>query len=289
MMISVKGLTFCYGGSERAALKNINLEIQQGEFVGITGPAGAGKSTLTLCLNGVIPHFQNGEYFGEVMVDRKDTVENNCANLAYSVGSVFQDPETQIVSSSVEDEIAFGLENLNTTPSEIDARITESLDMVGIPHLRYSPTSQLSGGQKQRVAVASAIALRPKVLVLDEPTSELDPKGSKDIFDTLKKLNIEYGITIIVVEQKMQLLTEYCSRLIAMNDGEIVLDGPIREIISKQGILQHLGVNCSPITRLTYMLKKRGLYYGQYPVNVEEAFLIVSKVLSNRKSKGGIL
>jgi len=289
MMISVKDLTFCYEGSERAAIKNINLEIQQGEFVGITGPVGAGKSTLTLCLSGVIPHFQAGEYFGKVMVDGKDTVENNCAELAYSVGSVFQDPETQIVSSSVEDEIAFGLENLNIAPNEIDARIIESLEMVGIPHLRHSPTSQLSGGQKQRVAVASAISLRPKVLVLDEPTSELDPKGSKDIFDTLKKLNLEYGITIIIVEQKMQLLTEYCSRLIVMNDGGIVLDGPVREVISKQCILQDLGVNCSPIARLTYMLKNRGLYHGEYPVDVEEAFLIVSKVLSNRKSKGGII
>jgi energy-coupling factor transport system ATP-binding protein len=288
-MISVKGLTFCYDGSRKPALKNINLDIQQGEFVGIAGPAGAGKSTLTLCLNGVIPHFQYGEYFGEVKVDGKDTIETNCADLAYSVGSVFQDPETQIVSSGVEDEIAFGLENLNIPSDEIDARITESLGMAGIPHLRNNSTAQLSGGQKQRVAVASAIALRPKVLVLDEPTSELDPRGSKDIFHTLKKLNFEYGITIIIVEQKMQLLTEYCSRLIVMNNGEIALDGLTRQVTSQQDVLLELGVNCSPVTRLTHMLKNHGLYHGEYPVNVEEAFRIVSEVLSSRKSKGGIL
>jgi energy-coupling factor transporter ATP-binding protein EcfA2 len=282
-MINIQGLSFFYNDSKEPALSNINLNINAGEFVGVIGPTGAGKSTLTLCLNGVIPHFQRGDFYGEVKVDGKDTVENTCARIAYSVGSVFQDPESQIVSSIVEEEIAFGLENLNIPRVEISARIKESLEMTGISDLRYSSTSQLSGGQKQRVAIASAIALRPKILVLDEPTSELDPQGSLDIFNILKRLNAEYNITIIVVEQKIQLLTEYCSRLIVMKKGNILLDGSTRTVLGNQNLLQSLGVHCSPVTRLAYMLKKEGLYQGEFPINVDEAYLVVSKVLSEKR------
>ena len=283
-MIDIKGLSFIYGGSKEPALDNINLRINEGEFVGIIGPTGAGKSTLTMCLNGVIPHFQNGDFYGEVRVDGKDTVENSCASLAYSVGSVFQDPESQIVSSIVEEEIAFGLENLNTPRPQMLSRVKDSLDMAGIPNLIHSSTAQLSGGQKQRVAIAAAIALRPKILVLDEPTSELDPQGSLDIFNTLKMLNKEYNITVIVVEQKIQLLTEYCSRLVVMDKGKAILDGPVRSILAEQETLQRIGVNCSPVTRLAYMLKKQGLYQGEFPINVDETFMVISKVLYEHKN-----
>ncbi|HEY9062247.1 MAG TPA: ATP-binding cassette domain-containing protein [Pseudobacteroides sp.] len=279
-MINIKGLSFLYNDTKEPALNNINIDISEGEFVGIAGPTGAGKSTLTLCLNGVIPHFLHGDFYGEVKVDGKDTVEKDCAQIAYSVGSVFQDPEAQIVSTCVEDEIAFGLENLNIPRIEIASRIKESLEMTGISDLRNYSTSQLSGGQKQRVAIASAIALRPKILVLDEPTSELDPKGSLDIFNTLKKLNMEYNITIVVVEQKIQLLSEYCSRIVIMEKGNILLDGPTRSVLADQETLQRIGVSSPPVTRLAYMLKKAGLYQGDFPINVEEAHLMVSKVLS---------
>lgn len=279
-MINIKGLSFLYNDIKEPALNNINIDIAEGEFVGIAGPTGAGKSTLTLCLNGVIPHFLQGDFYGEVKVDGKDTVEKDCAQIAYSVGSVFQDPEAQIVSTCVEDEIAFGLENLNIPRIEIASRIKESLEMTGISDLRNYSTSQLSGGQKQRVAIASAIALRPKILVLDEPTSELDPKGSLDIFNTLKKLNMEYNITIVVVEQKIQLLSEYCSRIVIMEKGNILLDGTTRSVLADQETLQRIGVSSPPVTRLAYMLKKAGLYQGDFPINVEEAHLMVSKVLS---------
>ena len=173
-MISIKGLSFIYNDTKEPALNNINIDINEGEFVGIAGPTGAGKSTLTLCLNGVIPHFLHGDFYGEVKVDGKDTVDNGCAKIAYSVGSVFQDPEAQIVSTRVEDEIAFGLENLNIPRIEIAERIKESLEMTGISELRDYSTSQLSGGQKQRLAIARAIVNKPKVLFADEPTVKLD-------------------------------------------------------------------------------------------------------------------
>jgi energy-coupling factor transporter ATP-binding protein EcfA2 len=280
-MIDIRGLSYNYAGSPEAALQAINLKIGTGEFVGVTGPTGAGKSTLALCLNGVIPHFQKGDFYGVIKIDQQDTVDSSCANLAFSVGSVFQDPESQIVSAVVEDEIAFGLENLNIPAQEISKRITESLSMAGIADLRYSSTRNLSGGQKQRVAVAAAIALRPKILVLDEPTSELDPQGTEDMFATLQKLNTEYNITIVVIEQKMQLLQEYCSRIVVLAKGRIVLDGPVREVLVHQQLLQEIGVNCSPVVRLAYMLKREGLYQGDFPVNVEEALQIVKGVMSS--------
>lgn len=281
-MIEIRSLTFKYDNSEKSALDNINLSIGKGDFTGIIGPTGAGKSTLTLCLNGVIPHFRGGDFYGEVVVDGKDTVDNSCASLACSIGSVFQDPEAQIVAPVVEEEIAFGLENLNMPRAEMEKRITESLELTGISHLRHSSTERLSGGQKQRVAIAAAIALRPKVLVLDEPTSELDPQGSRDVFETLARLNEEYGITIVVVEQKIQLLSEYCSRLVVLDKGRIVLDDCTREVLSRQSMLEELGVNSPPVSQLAYMLQQQGLYAGQFPVNVEEAYLVVSKVLSGR-------
>ena len=280
-MIDIKNLTFCYSGANEPALSNINLKISKGEFVGVIGPTGAGKSTLTLCLNGVIPHFQQGDYYGHVTIDGKDTVDNTCASLAYSIGSVFQDPESQIVSSIVEEEIAFGLENLNTPKAEMEKRITESLDLAGIPHLRYSSTIRLSGGQKQRVAIAAAIALKPKILVLDEPTSELDPQGSLDIFNTLRKLNRDHNITIVVVEQKMELMSEYCSRLLVMDKGNIVMDDSTRKVLSQQEMLMDLGVSCAPVSKLAFMLKKKGLYSGEMPVNVEEAYVIIRNLVKS--------
>ncbi|NPV27071.1 MAG: ATP-binding cassette domain-containing protein [Firmicutes bacterium] len=284
-MIQVRNLTFSYSNATAPALKNINLNISPGEFVGVVGPTGAGKSTFTMCLNGVIPHFQPGDFAGTVICDGKNTAEHSCAALACSIGSVFQDPEAQLVLAIVEDEIAFGLENLNTPRNEIHSRITESLELVGISQLRHSPTTQLSGGQKQRVAIAAAVALRPKILVLDEPTSELDPQGALDVFNTLKKLNREYNITIVIVEQKVQLLSQYCSRLIVMDQGRIILDGPTRMVLAQQDLLQNLGINCPPVTQLAYRLKKAGMYGGDLPVNVEEAYLIVCQVLSRQSSR----
>lgn len=284
-MIKIQGLTFFYNNTKEPALNNINLNIEEGEFVGVIGPTGAGKSTLTLCLNGVIPHFQRGDFYGEVRIDGKDTVENDCASIAYSLGSVFQDPEAQIVTSIVEDEIAFGLENLNIPRNEIAVRIKEGLEMAGISDLRKSSTTRLSGGQKQRVAIAAAIALRPKILVLDEPTSELDPQGSQDIFKILKKLNTEYNITIVVVEQKIQLLTDHCDRLVVMNKGSIMLDGPVRTVLGEQETLEEIGIHCPPVTRLAYMLKRQGLYHGELPINVDESYIIVGNVLRRKKEK----
>ena len=280
-MLEVKNLSFAYEQSqeEKMALRNINLTIEQGEFVGIIGPSGAGKSTFTMALNGIIPHFYTGgAFYGAVYVEGEDTIEVSCSTLSKTIGSVLQDPDTQMITGKVEDEIAFALENQGLEREEIEKRITESLELWGISRLRQRGTAELSGGQMQRVAIAAALAQRPKVLVLDEPTSELDPVGSKLIFETLKSLNEKCQMTIVIVEQKVMLLSEYCSRLLVMKEGRFLLDGPTKKILGDYEELEELGINCPRIVRLVARLKEAGLYAGAMPTNVEETCSILKKI-----------
>ncbi|MCL2046354.1 MAG: energy-coupling factor ABC transporter ATP-binding protein [Oscillospiraceae bacterium] len=277
-MISIKDYTFQYGDTEQPALKGINLHIEKGEFVGIIGPSGAGKSTLLSSINGIVPHYYTGDFYGSVTVCGLDTVNSGCVALSRHVGSVLQDPEAQIVTSYVEDEIAFSLENFNVPAGEIDMRITEALELSGIPHLRKRDTAGLSGGQKQRVVVAAAIALRPEILVLDEPTSELDPMGSQMIFETLAKLNQDHNMTIIIVEQKIMLLSHFSKRMITMVDGEIMTDMSTIDTLKESWRLIEMGINCPRVVSLARMLEEEGLYNGTYPRTVEEAATMVREV-----------
>lgn len=284
-VISVAHLTFKYPGSTQNALNDVSFQIQAGEFVGITGPAGAGKSTLLLCLNGIIPHFQAGTFQGKVLLDSKDTFETTCTDISRKVGSVFQDPEAQIVAPTVEDEIAFGLENFGVEPAVIEERIREALDFIGISHLRDRSTTELSGGQKQRVVIAAAIALRPEILVLDEPTSELDPIGTIEVFEVLKQLNEEYRMTIIVVEQKLNILMEYVKRLLILNKGSLVWDRTPRETIGQPEILTSVGLKAPPVSELAYLLKEKGRYHEELPLTVDEAYWGLLKNFSHLGEK----
>ena len=277
-MVNIENYTFQYKDSEAPALSEINAHIGKGEFVGIIGPSGAGKSTLLMSINGIVPHYYTGDFYGSVMVNGLDTVENGCVALSRHVGSVLQDPEAQIVTSYVEDEIAFSLENFNVPTDEIDRRIAEALELSGISHLRKRDTAGLSGGQKQRVAVASAIALRPEILVLDEPTSELDPLGSQMIFETLARLNEEHGMTIIIVEQKIMLLSQFTKRMITMVDGHMITDMPTIETLKHSARLIEMGINCPRVVSLARRLEEENLYEGAYPRTVDEAADMVRTV-----------
>jgi energy-coupling factor transport system ATP-binding protein len=278
-LIAIEQLVFAYPGAVQNALDGLDFQVQAGEFVGITGPAGAGKSTLILMINGIIPHFQAGKYQGRVLINGKDNFETSCAEISRQVGSVFQDPEAQIVAPTVEDEIAFGLENFGLEPALIEARISEALDLIGIAQLRDRATTELSGGQKQRVAIAAAIALRPQILVLDEPTSELDPIGTMEVFQVLKQLNEQYQLTIIVVEQKINILMEYIKRLLILNEGKVVADQAPRAIISKPEVLSRIGLKVPPVSELAFLLQQDGLYREQLPLTVAEAYQGLGQVL----------
>ena len=270
-MINIEGLSFQYSGAEQAALKDINLSIRDGEFVLVTGPSGGGKSTLCRCCNGLIPHFYGGTISGRIEVDGINTFEHSTSELATKVAMVFQDPENQLVTTDVEREIAFGLENLAIPERVIARRIEESLDTLGIVSLRHRPLQELSGGEKQKVAIASVLALHPSVLILDEPTSELDPKGAEDVLSVLLRLNDELGLSIILVEHRMDRVVQFADRLIIVDQGTIVADGPVDELMNHNyDIITSRGIAVPPIIRLVQQIKKKGSVIEKIPLTVKE-------------------
>ncbi len=279
-MIRLTNLNFQYKNAPGFALTDINLEIKEGDFVGIIGSSGAGKSTLTNVLNGVVPHYYGGDFYGRAEIAGLDTIEAGPARLSQIVGSVFQDIDGQMVASIVEDEILFGLENFGVPREEVEGRLQSALDTLGISALRHRPIASLSGGQKQKVAIAAIVALKPRVLVLDEPTGELDPRSSVAVFEMLRKLNEEFGMTIVIVEQKIMLLCEFTRRLIVMDKGRVFLDGAVRDVMQNIESLTRAGVNAPRVASLAHELKARGLYNGVLPVNVPEAERMVREVLA---------
>lgn len=278
-MIQFRNFSFKYKNGEKNALSDINLSIKKGDFVGIIGNSGAGKSTFTYAINGVVPHHFEGDFYGEVNVKGLDTVEASPSELALSVGSVFQDIDGQMVSSVVEDELLFGLENFGVPHNEVENRLNNILKMIGIEDLRHRNISTLSGGQKQKVAIAAVVAVMPDILVLDEPTAELDPQSSLQIFSMLKMLNEEMGITIIVVEQKIMLLSEFAKRLLVINDGAVYLEGDPHDVLKDTSKLQQIGVNCPRVASLANNLNERKLYDGAVPVNIREAVKMVESII----------
>ncbi|MDR3280898.1 MAG: ATP-binding cassette domain-containing protein [Synergistaceae bacterium] len=280
-MISIKNLEFRYGDSEDPALRDITLDVESGDFLGIIGPSGAGKSTLTYAMSGVIPHHYKGDFYGSVEIGGLDTVQSSPEAIARHVGSVFQDVEGQLLASVVEDEILFGLENFGIPREEIEERIEYALSSSGISDLRCRTIASLSGGQKQKVAIASITALRPEVIVLDEPTGELDPQSSRRVFETLRELNHTYGVTVVIVEQKIMMLCEFARRMAVMEAGRIILEGPVREVLSHGERLEEAGVNIPRVAALSRRLREAGLYRGNTPIDLAEAETMMREVAAD--------
>ena len=278
-MISVKNLGFVYQGGKTAALDGINIEIPDGDFVGITGTSGAGKTTFTFALNGIIPQKIKGDFYGAVTVDGVDTAEHPAEDFARKVGQVFQDIDSQMVASVVEDEILFGLENFGVPHEEIGQRVDKVLKDLGIEDLRDREISSLSGGQKQKVAIASMLALEPEVIVLDEPTGELDPESSREIFKILTALNRDKGITVIIVEQKIMLLCEYVKHMMVLDKGKIAFYGTPGDMASFIDTFKDLGINVPRVTELSASLISEKIYDGEVTLTVDEAEKMVRRIL----------
>jgi energy-coupling factor transport system ATP-binding protein len=280
-MITIRNLSFRYKGGDKNALSGINLEIPEGDFLGIIGSSGAGKSTLSYALNGVAPHHFPGDFYGEVVINGLDTLEAGTEAIARHLGSVFQDINAQIVAPVVEDEILFGLENFGVPREEIENRLEEALAAAGISELRARAVNSLSGGQKQKLAIAAITALRPGVIVLDEPTGELDPRSSRNIFEYLRKLNENFGITVVIVEQKIMLLCEFAKHLAVMDRGSLILEGTVGEVLRNAGALESAGINIPRVTALGRALTESGLYRGDPPYDLARAEGMMREVLAS--------
>jgi len=252
-------------------LRDINLSIRKGEFLGIIGPTGAGKTTLCLALIGIVPQFHGGRFFGRVTVAGLDTLENPISLLAQHVALVFQDPETQLIANSVEDEVAFALENVRVPRDEILRRIPWALEAVRLGGMEKKHPSELSGGEKQRLAIAAGLALQPEVLVLDEPTSQLDPLGSQQVFATVRELNVRLGITVILVSHASEEMAEFVDRVALLSSGALVdVDIPSR-IFTHMDLLDQYGTRPPQVTSFYIELRDRGFEPPSIPVTLEDA------------------
>ena len=281
-IIELRDVSFSYGEGARAALDHVSLSISEGDFVGVIGPSGAGKSTLAAVMSGAIPHHFTGQLYGATLIDGKDTCEVTLTDISRIVGSVLQDIDAQMVASVVEDEMLFGLENFGVPHDQIEERISQTLATVGISDLREREIATLSGGQKQKVAIAAILALAPRVLVLDEPTAALDPASSTLVFETLRKANELAGVTIVVIEQKVALLSKYCGRVLVMNEGALAFDGEPHEVFSHASELRSMGVDSPRVARMANSLAQRGVIAaGSVPcLNVAEAKELVADLVA---------
>ncbi len=276
--IIVENLKYRYPAAEELALKGISFEVEEGEFVGVIGPNGAGKSTLCQAMVGLVPHLYQGAYGGRVVVDGQEVLTGEISELALKVGIVFQNPFTQITGSklTVYDEIAFGLENMGLERGEMIDRIDYSLNLLDIYKYRDRNPFDLSGGQMQRLAIASIIAMKPRIIVLDEPTSQLDPRGSEEVFRAVENLRNE-GMTLLMVEQKIEKVAGYADRVALLSSGELV-DFDIPNRIFSRPDLEQYGVAAPAFTRICKELNIRDKSTGLYPVTLDEAFAAVANL-----------
>jgi energy-coupling factor transport system ATP-binding protein len=238
--VAIKNLKFFYTGNEEPSIEVENLTIQEGETVLITGRSGGGKSTLVNCIAGIIPHITHGDLEGSVEVYGKEVSGTPLAKLSTEVGIVLQNPETQVMNYAVEEEVAFGPENLCLGADEILSRVNEAIEITGISEIKDRETYTLSGGEMQRVAIASVLSMRPRLLILDEPTSNIDPEGTARVFDILKRLKEEK--TLIVVEHKVERVLPFVDRIIVVNDGRIVLNISSHELIHHVDKMLEMGI-----------------------------------------------
>ncbi len=275
-LIEWRDFSFKYFHGDTLALNKINLSIEEGEYVVFTGPSGCGKTTLCRTINGLVPQFHRGYIGGNVIVDSKNTREHSVAEMASTVGLVFQNPSNQLVTLSVEREIAFGPENLGIDPAEIRQRIETLIELLDLEHLRDKHPHEMSGGEQQRVALAATLALQPKILVADEPTSNLDPKSAELILDLIAKEN-QNGMTVVIVEHRLDIVAKDASRIVLMNEGRIVADGPPREILTMD-ICQEIGVGVPKAVELYKRLKSQGIPLDDVPLTGHELATMIKEV-----------
>ncbi|WP_066871333.1 energy-coupling factor transporter ATPase [Clostridium mediterraneense] len=285
MSIKIENLTHIYmpkSPFEKVALNNVNITINDGEFVALIGHTGSGKSTLIQHLNGLLKGNK-----GKIIVDGMDLGDKGIklSEIRKKVGLVFQYPEYQLFEETIEKDIEYGPRNMGLDQDEITRRVKRSMNMVGLDYEKYRNLSpfELSGGQKRRVAIAGVIAMEPKVLILDEPTAGLDPKGRDDILEQIKILHKEYKMTIILVSHSMEDVAKIASRVIVMNKGEVALDGTVREVFKEVETLEKIGLGVPQVTYLVRELRKKGFDISDDIFTIEEAKQELVKIIKKKE------
>jgi energy-coupling factor transport system ATP-binding protein len=290
--ILIRNLHYAYPppiheGAPVSVLRGVNLEIRAGEFVAVLGRVGAGKSTLCMALNGLVPHATGGIFRGAVTVLGRNTKEHAIADLAQSVGLVFQDPEMQLTQMRVEDEIAFGPENLGVPTGEIEERVTWALEAVGLTGYRDRSPLHLSGGEKQRAAIAAMLAMRPQVLALDEPTANLDPAGKAAIFNLLANMARERQITIVLATQELERVARYVQRVVVLHDGVIALDDVPAAVFAQAPLLREWGIGAPQLAELASLLTQQTGRPYRF-LHVGEAYAQLRGELKAAAEPGGV-
>lgn len=270
--INIQNLSYKYPLVKEPVLQNISAQINEGEFISIVGPNGAGKSTLCYALAGFVPHFFKGEFSGEIEVNGKASSKSTLDEWVLNVGLAFQNPFNQISGAkyTVFEEIAFGLENIGIPREEIKSRVKDAMSLTGISELADRSPYSLSGGQQQRVALTSILVMRPKLLVLDEPTSQMDPIGTREVFGVVRKM-AEEGMTVVMVEHKVEWIAEFADRVIALKQGQVLLEGKPNEVLTSE-VLAESGFGVSRYTSTARAAKQQGLWKkNNLPVTLDEA------------------
>ena len=268
-MINCNNVSFKYrvneGEDERYALNGVNFEVEKGEFLVILGHNGSGKSTIAKHMNALLIPSE-----GTVIVDGLDTLDHkNLWEIRAKAGMVFQNPDNQLVATIVEEDVAFGPENLGVPPKEIRKRVDESLKKVGMYEYRRHAPHLLSGGQKQRIAIAGILAMKPQCIIFDEPTAMLDPSGRKEVLENIKEINKNYGITIVLITHYMDEAAQ-ADRVIVMDEGKIILEGKPRDVFSNVQKMKEIGLDVPQVTELCYELQNNGISIDTNILNVDE-------------------
>jgi energy-coupling factor transporter ATP-binding protein EcfA2 len=271
VIIEFKNYSWKYLNTQQPALEEINLQIEEGMFVGIIGPNGSGKTTLAYSMNGLIPGQYNGIKNGEVFVYGREVEQYESGQLQKIAGMVFSDPEAQFTAMTVEDELVFGLENLGMSIPEIRERLEWVTQLTGLEKMLLKPPYELSGGQKQRVALAAVLAMTPKILILDEPTTMLDPVSRRRVFEVLARLKSEQHNTIIVIEHNLENLIPLADRMILLSNNKLVLEEETHAFFQNMSLLLNEGIYPPGVLRFFYEMEKAGYTSNNLPLTVAEA------------------
>jgi energy-coupling factor transport system ATP-binding protein len=281
-IVSVSELSYTYPTGDTPVLRNVSFHISPGELVVVVGSSGSGMSTLALCLTGLIPHALGGSMEGRVEVDGLVTAEREVAEIGTHVGLVFQDPDSQFCGIYVEDELAFGLENLGFAPEAIRERVARTLALTNLAHLKDRLVTELSGGQKQRVAIASILTLEPRILILDTPTANLDPASAVQLFDLVTRLRAELGITVIVIENHLDDIIGQADRLIVLHDGALLAEGCPRDVIEAHGHeMLRAGIELPTLAHAGLVAREMGYLVPELPLSVDEAIEALGPLASS--------